>query len=417
MLKSLGIVDAGALGYYYFMEGFVKGMLGRADQVDLARAITEPLAEDIHLAGVQDEIEFRYCTEVLLESNNLNGDALRDALRPLGDCLLVSQSDTLARVHIHTNEPAQVIRHAAKQGKILEHKADDMVWQNHLAGAREAKIACVTDSIADLPLEFIRQHNVFQIPINIMVNGVSYLDKVTIDSHYLQENIVGASTAQLNTVQILDFMTPILNRYDNVIILTVSAQMSGTYDRFREALAELPEARDRIALIDTKVNSGAEGLLVMETVRLIEEGRDFAGIVSAIEAMRARAKIVVSVLDIGPMARSGRVSERIGDLLIKLRFKPLITINPEGKGTIKGVAFSDKKNWKNLIRALRGKPVGDYAVVHADAPKRASLLAEEMTRLTGRAPLYITAISSAVVLFAGTGSVAVAYLEKEIHTT
>ena len=87
--------------------------------------------------------------------------------------------------------------------------------------------------------------------------------------------------------------------------------------------------------------------------------------------------------------------------------------SPEGKGTIKGVAFSDKKNWKNLIKALRGKPVGDYAIVHADASERAAALEQEMTRLTGRAPVYTTQISSAVVLFAGQGSVAVAYIEKE----
>lgn len=415
MLKSLGIVDAGALGYYYFMDGFVQGILGRAAHIERSAGteITAHTDEDIHNFGEHEEIPFRYCTEVLLESDTLDAELLREELRPLGDCLLVSSADNLARVHMHTNEPWRMIRLAAEQGTILEHKADDMVWQNLLAGPREAKIACVTDSIADLPPEFVHEHKVFQIPINIMVEGVSYLDKVTIDSGYLQEHIIGASTAQLNTAQIHNFLKPILNHYDKVIVLTVSAEMSGTYGRFREAIAELPEAADRVALIDTKVNSGAEGLLVREAVRLIEAGLEFPALVAAMEAMRARAKIVVSVLDIGPMARSGRVSERIGDLLIKLHFKPLITIDPEGKGTIKGVAFSDKKNWKNLIKALRGKPVGDYAIVHADAPERAAALEQEMTRLTGRAPVYTTQISAAVVLFAGQGSVAVAYIEKE----
>jgi len=415
-LQSLGIVDAGALGFYYFMEGFVQVMLGHdvaIEQATLSADLEEP-AQDIHLFGEDADIPFRYCTEVLIESDSLNPDALRDSLRPLGDCLLLSAADNLARIHLHTDQPWEMVKRAAAHGTILEQKADDMVWQNLLAGPREAKIACVTDSIADLPQEFVFQHQIFQIPINIMINGVSYLDKVTIDSFLLGEHLKSASTAQLNTAQIEAFLQPILNHYDNVLILTVSSQMSGTYSRFREALAEMPaEERSRLALIDTKVNSGAQGLLVREAVRLIEDGQPFDTVVAAIESLRRRAKIVVSVLDIEPMARSGRVSERIGDLLIKLKFKPLITIDPEGKGTIKGVAFSEKRNWKNLIKSLRGKPIGDYVIVHADAPERAEALQVEMQRLTGKAPLYITKISSAVTLFAGRGSIAAAYLETE----
>lgn len=415
MLKSLGIVDAGALGYYYFMDGFVQALLGKAEHVTgkAGTEVTALMDEDIHNFGENTAIPFRYCTEVLLESDQLDVEALREALRPLGDCLLVSAADNLARIHLHTNQPWEMLRLAAAAATILEHKADDMVWQNVLAGPREAKIACVTDSIADLPRDFVNEHTVFQIPLNIMVDGVSYYDKVTINNAFLQEHIVGASTAQLNSIQINDFLKPILKHYDKVIILTVSALMSGTYDRFKEALAEMPEDAHRIALIDTKVNSGAQGLLVREAVRLIEAEQDFKQIVSALEDMRRRAKIVVSVLDIGTMARSGRVSERIGDLLIKLKFKPLITINPEGKGTIKGVAFSDKKNWKNLLKALRGKAIDDYVIVHGDDPGRAAALEQEMARLTGRAALYITPISSAVMLFAGQGSVALAYIERE----
>ncbi|NCC76563.1 MAG: DegV family EDD domain-containing protein [Clostridia bacterium] len=415
-LQSLGIVDAGALGFYYFMEGFVQVMLGHdvvIEQAALIADLAEP-AQDIHIFSAEADIPFRYCTEVLIESDSLNPDALRNELRPLGDCLLLSAADNLARIHLHTDQPWEMVKRAAAHGSILEQKADDMVWQNLLASPHEAKIACVTDSIADLPQEYIFQHQIFQIPIHIMIDGVSYLDKVTIDSDFLGEHIKSASTAQLNTAQIQAYLQPILQHYDNVLILTVSSQMSGTYGRFREALAELPaDERSRLALIDTKVNSGAEGLLVREAVHLIESGMAFEPLVTAMENLRSRAKIVVSVLDIEPMARSGRVSERIGDLLIKLKFKPLITIDPEGKGTIKGVAFSEKRNWKNLLKSLRGKAIGDYVIVHADALDRAQALQTEMQRLTGRAPLYITKISSAVTLFAGRGSIAAAYIEKE----
>ncbi len=414
-LKKLGIVDAGALGFYYFMDGFVQALLGKKSHIQrrAETPVTADLAEDIHQFGAASDIQYRYCTEVLLESDRLDLEGIRADMKPLGDCLLVTSAENLARVHLHTSEPWEAVRRAAARGRILEQKADDMVFQLLLSGAPEKKTALVTDSIADLPPEYLHQHQVFQIPLNILVDGVNYLDKRTIDSAFLNAHLDKASSAQLNTEQIHAFIKPILRRFESVLILAVSSEMSGTYSRLREALAALGEDSARTALIDTKVNSGAQGLLVRRAVGLIERGLPFGEIVADIEAAKRRARILVSVVDIEPMARSGRVSERIGDLLIRLRFKPLVTINAEGKGTIRGVAFSDRKNWKLLLKMLRGRPMEDYVIVHADAAERAEALRQEMVRLTGKEPLYVTTISSVVTLFAGRGSVAVAWMEKE----
>lgn len=417
-LKSLGIVDAGALGFYYFMDGFVQGILKQHTQINRNNGIDIlPDVEDgIHTFSDETEIVFRYCTEVLFEFKSLDLDKYKQQLRPLGDCLLISAADTMARVHLHTNQPWEVVKITAAHGAVLEQKADDMVWQNLLAGPPEGKIACVTDSIADLPQEFVFEHNVFQIPINIMAAGVSYLDKITMDGVYLSQHMDTASSAQLNKAQINTFLKPILRHFKHVLILTVSSQMSGTYSRFKEALADLNGDENEIVLIDTKVNSGAQGLLVREAVGMIEGGMPLQQIAAAIEAMKSRAKIVVSVLDIEPMARSGRVSEKIGSLLIKLNFKPLVTINREGKGTIKGIAFTAKRNRKIFLKALRNKKMECYAIVHADAHERAESVRQELVRITGKEPLYITQISSVVTLFAGQGCVAVAYLDQEPET-
>lgn len=413
-LRALGIVDAGALGYYYFMDGFVQAILGQDIHVYQPAAMSlAPINDEaIHRFGESEEIPFRYCTEVLLETTDRDHDTLRNELKSLGDCLLLSSADNLIRVHMHTNEPWKMVSQTATHGKIIEHKADDMVEQNLLAGPPEKKIALVTDSIADLPQEYIFQHNVFQIPLNIMVDGVSYLDKRTIDRAFLRAHMDAASSSQLNSEQINNFLNPIRKHYEKVLILTVSSHMSGTYSRFKETLAEMDPAGPETVLIDTKVNSGAQGLLVRAAVNMIEAGTAFPEIVATIEALRSKAKILVSVLDIAPMAHSGRVSERIGDLLIKLKFKPLVTIDAEGKGTIKGVAFTPERNRKILLKSLRGKHMEDYVIVHADALERAESLKNDMIRLTGKPPLYIMEISSIVTLFAGQGSVAIAYLEK-----
>ncbi len=410
-LKDLGIVDAGALGFYHFMDGFVHVLLGGSYAVSESAQDLPAIPADVHTYELDANIRYRYCTEVLLESDALDEKAIRNELHDLGDSLLLAATDNLARIHLHTSRPWEMVRRVAARGRILEQKADDMVYQNLLAGPPEAGTAVVTDSIADIPAAYLHEHRIFQIPLNVIVDGVSFLDKITIDGAFLSEHMEEASSAQLNTEQINTFLQPILDHYESVLILTVSSHMSGTHARFREVLGELDPASRKTALVDTRSNSGAQGLLVREAARMAADGVPLGEIASRMEAMRSRAKILVSVLDLGPMVRSGRISERVGKLLIKLGFRPIVTISPEGKGTIKGVAFSVEKNRKLLLRSLKGKTIEDYVIVHASDPDRAESFREALVRLTGREPAYITDISAIVTLFAGHGAVAAAYLE------
>jgi len=353
-LKASSVVDAGALGYYHFMTGFVQTLLGKAEPLPAQAASdrAEFAGGDVHRVGEGADIPFRYCTEVLLESPGLDPEVLRQNLRSLGDCLLVSTADDLARVHLHTNRPWEMVRTSAARGRILEHKADDMVAQNRLAGPHTYRTAVVTDSIADLPQAWLFEHGVYQIPINVLLDGVDYLDKVTIDGAYLNEHLAVASSSQLNTEQVKAFLAPILAHHERALVLTVSSRMSGTHQRFREALEALGDDGKRAVLIDTKTNSGAQGLLVRAAVERLEAGEALADVVAAVEELRGRTKILVSVDDIAPMARSGRVSERIGKLLIRLRFKPLISIDAEGNGTIQGIAFTSCLTVKRHFEAL-----------------------------------------------------------------
>ncbi|NCB41578.1 MAG: DegV family EDD domain-containing protein [Clostridia bacterium] len=414
VLRPLNIVDAGALGFYTFMEGFVQTITGRTvyEHTAVRYAFSATGQEDIHLLGENADIPYRYCTEVLFEAEQCDTDSFRSRLKHLGDCLLLSSADSFVRVHIHTNQPWEVVKFASKQGRILEQKAEDMVVQNLLTRDPKTKVACVTDSVADIPRSFIYEHHVFQIPINILIDGINYEDKVTVDSDFLNEHLDSASSAQLNKEQARAFLEPILEHYEHVLVLAVSSQMSGTYFRIREALEELDPKNEKSVVIDTLVNSGAQGMLVQEAVKLIEEGKPFDEVINHMLQLRERARIIVSVPNIEPMVNSGRISEKVGKLLIRLGFCPLVTINRQGKGTIKGLAFSSSQNHRLLIKHLKRAKIESYAIVHAAKEEFVEEIKNKMISFTNEEPLYVSSISSVVELFAGRGCLAVAYFEK-----
>jgi dihydroxyacetone kinase-like predicted kinase len=142
VLKDLHIVDAGALGFYAFIEGFVKVITGQHQYIHTrtTTASADVDAPDIHASGGDAEFPYRYCTEVLLEIAVEQAALLKEELRTLGDSLLLCGSEDIARIHLHTNEPWAVIRKAASRGKILEHKVDDMVFQHRMASGIDRRI-------------------------------------------------------------------------------------------------------------------------------------------------------------------------------------------------------------------------------------------------------------------------------------
>lgn len=78
-------------------------------------------------------MEYRYDTQLLIESNDLNEDVIIDYFNKNfdGDCLLVVGGGPLVKVHYHTNEPWRVLEYCASLGEIYDIVIEDMVRQSH----------------------------------------------------------------------------------------------------------------------------------------------------------------------------------------------------------------------------------------------------------------------------------------------
>lgn len=99
-LRESGVVDAGGAGLVELFRGILHGLTGEPlpEVPSVAEAIAE---ESIH----HEESEFRYCTVFVVEGAELDLDAMHARLEPLGDSLLVTGDESIAKVHVHTDEP------------------------------------------------------------------------------------------------------------------------------------------------------------------------------------------------------------------------------------------------------------------------------------------------------------------------
>lgn len=77
-------------------------------------------------------IEFKYDTQLLIDGKDLNEEEIRDYFISnfQGDCLLAVGSDTMIKIHFHTNKPWDVLAYCASLGEIYDIVIEDMERQS-----------------------------------------------------------------------------------------------------------------------------------------------------------------------------------------------------------------------------------------------------------------------------------------------
>ena len=129
VLKKAGVIDAGAKGYLYMLDGMLKTLRGET----LIKIVTEePAGEKADFTQFSSEsITFAYCTEFIAEQKyRTDTNRLRDFLDVRGDSVVVVDDDEIIKVHIHTNEPGVILTEALTYGPLLSIKIDNMRQQH-----------------------------------------------------------------------------------------------------------------------------------------------------------------------------------------------------------------------------------------------------------------------------------------------
>ena len=122
VLKDAGVVDAGGQGLYTILEGalyYLKGDMEvlRSRKPDMVTSDI-PLPVKTPQMMAEDEEPYGYCTEFLLQGQELNPDRLRKKLEKRGQSLIVVGDESTVRVHIHTLHPGKILHYATSLGTV-----------------------------------------------------------------------------------------------------------------------------------------------------------------------------------------------------------------------------------------------------------------------------------------------------------
>jgi DegV family protein with EDD domain len=312
---------------------------------------------------------------------------------------------------------AQVVK---EYGEIIEQKVDDIHLQQKIINHKLSRIAILTDSIADITDEIMLNYQIHFVPLTLILDDVSYLDKRTIDNKILFELIKGAkaypTSSQPEPGRVKEKLEYLLENYDSIIAVTVSEKLSGTYATFKREADKLAKNGKKITVINSKLNSGAQGIIVKKAAELIVDGVSHEDIVKQIKDMIPRTKIYVCLETIENAVRGGRVSNRVGKIGIAIGARPIMTIDQNGKGATFAMGFSQKGLTKKIFSIARkinaSKGIESYSIVHVENTSLAKIYEDYLFKLTGKKAEFVTTISSVTSIHSGLGSVAISVVEK-----
>ena len=136
VLKKAGVVDAGGQGLILIFEGMESvwhnGVIVQPLDGSGVTPVSAPSKSTV--ANASDDIEFGYCSEFLIEKSESAKEKdplkLRAFLESIGDCVVVVDDSDIIKVHVHSNEPGNVIQAALKYGQLINIKIDNMRYQH-----------------------------------------------------------------------------------------------------------------------------------------------------------------------------------------------------------------------------------------------------------------------------------------------
>lgn len=140
VLKKAGVVDAGGQGLVLILRGMgsviKNGVIIEAEDGSGVTPVSTPSKDTV--ASASSDIEFGYCSEFLIEKSKTSKAkdplSLRAYLESIGDCVVVVDDSDIIKVHVHSNEPGNVIQEALKYGQLINIKIDNMRYQHRNAG-------------------------------------------------------------------------------------------------------------------------------------------------------------------------------------------------------------------------------------------------------------------------------------------
>ncbi len=276
-------------------------------------------------------------------------------------------------------------------------------------------------STADLSKEHFERRGIHYVCFHYLLNGVEYLDDLGQsmsfpDFYQAMADGASTSTSQVSISEYLDLWTPFLEAGKDVLHLTLSTGISGTYNSAESAAAI---ARERfpertIYVVDSLGASSGYGLLMETLADLRDAGMGLEELRDWAEENKLRLHHWFFSTDLTFFVRGGRISKAAGVFGGLLNICPLMNMDDLGRLIPREKIRTKKKVIRAIVDKMEahaengldysGKCYISMSACREDAEEVARLVEERFPKLDGK--VLINDIGTTIGSHTGPGTVA-----------
>ena len=281
-----------------------------------------------------------------------------------------------------------------------------------------ANITIITDSASD-----ISQNNnkgVTVLPMTITFGEENYEDGVSLtpDSFYMKliESSALPKTSQVSPYAFGQAYENALKSADYVIVITLSSKLSGTY---QSACIAADDYDGRVFVIDSENVTVGEQILIDYALSLIDKGIEVNTIVSQLNTIKKRIRLVALLDTLEYLKKGGRISSGAAFLGNVLSIKPVIAI-VDGEVSFLGQARGSKQGNNFLIQQVDTYGGIDYSLpvllgyTGCSTVLMDKYIKDSSSLWEGRIPVPdIIQVGATIGTHIGPGGIAVAFFSKE----
>ncbi len=230
-------------------------------------------------------------------------------------------------------------------------------------------VAIVTDSAASLPDEVAAAKGVSVVPLNLTLGGEPYHDGELPLDELLGRLDEGVTTSGPTPGDFTKAIEAALVDADDVLVLTISANMSSTFAAARLACRAVGE---HAVALDTLTAAGAQGLVVLAAADRAAAGGTLAEVEATARGVAQKVRLIATVNRLDRLVASGRVPAIAGLAGRSLNVNPLFEFR-QGKVRPLRPAFSrDAALTRILASCSNERPDEDGSLPRRRPPRRRS---------------------------------------------
>lgn len=279
-------------------------------------------------------------------------------------------------------------------------------------------IQFVIDSASDILPEEAARMGITVLPLTVTFGETTYRDSVDLSHREFFEKLAVCrdlpTTSQLPPADFADCFEQLTAAGQDVVVITVSSKLSGTYQSATIAAADYP---GRVFVVDSLSAAIGQRILLLRGLELAEEGLSAGQIAERLDEEKARIRVMAVIDTLEYLKKGGRISAATALAGTVLSMKPAIEIC-EGTVSMAGKARGSRQG-NLLLRQLMDKYGGanldePYALVYSglNDSHLQKFIAEQSDLWPEQENLPIHSLGCVIGTHVGPGAYGIAFFEK-----